>query len=214
MTITCPNIHSKIAIHAVSECSVIGMNLRDSDRRRVNVRRFIPSAEDSPRERRKPSRPRRFRVHHYSTTQRKNHCPLVWTNTLAALWRQGMPGKQAAATACAELLAKYCEAGDDIEIPGIPGLSTIVSPADADSARCVHRDASYAYLERLGVADDLGLPMHPGSPAWAIAVGEALALMRPNDTSMTSTHSPRPGSVVGAEAHTHFRHDAGEGQFP
>ena len=35
-------------------------------------------------------------------------------------------------------------------------------------------DAAYLHGERLGVADDLGLPTHPGSAAWVVAVGEAI----------------------------------------
>lgn len=33
-------------------------------------------------------------------------------------------------------------------------------------------DAGYVYGERLGVADGLGMPTHPGSAAWLVAVGE------------------------------------------
>lgn len=35
-------------------------------------------------------------------------------------------------------------------------------------------DAGYVLDERLGVADDLGLPTHPGSSAWLVAVGESM----------------------------------------
>lgn len=35
-------------------------------------------------------------------------------------------------------------------------------------------DAEYVFGERLGVADGLGMPRHPGSSAWLIAVGEAM----------------------------------------
>lgn len=34
--------------------------------------------------------------------------------------------------------------------------------------------SEYAMTERLGVAEDLGMPTHPGSPAWLIAMGEAM----------------------------------------
>ena len=34
--------------------------------------------------------------------------------------------------------------------------------------------AEYVYGERLGIADDLGIPTGPGSPAWLIAVGESM----------------------------------------
>lgn len=35
-------------------------------------------------------------------------------------------------------------------------------------------EAAYVYTERLGVADDLGMPTHPGSAAWLVAVGESM----------------------------------------
>ena len=35
-------------------------------------------------------------------------------------------------------------------------------------------EAAYTFGERLGVADGLRLPTHPGSAAWLIATGEAL----------------------------------------
>jgi hypothetical protein len=35
-------------------------------------------------------------------------------------------------------------------------------------------DAGYVYGERLGIADGLGMPTHPGSAAWAVAVGASL----------------------------------------
>ena len=35
-------------------------------------------------------------------------------------------------------------------------------------------DTVYAYYERLGIADDSGLPTHVGSPAWLAAMGEAI----------------------------------------
>lgn len=35
-------------------------------------------------------------------------------------------------------------------------------------------EAVYVYFERLGIADDLGMPIHAGSPAWLIAVGESI----------------------------------------
>ena len=35
-------------------------------------------------------------------------------------------------------------------------------------------DAEYILGERLGVADGLGMPAHPGSAAWLVAVGEAM----------------------------------------
>jgi hypothetical protein len=38
------------------------------------------------------------------------------------------------------------------------------------------QDGAHALGERLGIADDLGMPTHPGTPAWLIAVGEAMNL--------------------------------------
>lgn len=35
-------------------------------------------------------------------------------------------------------------------------------------------EAGYVMGERLGVADELGMPTHPGAPAWLVAVGEGL----------------------------------------
>lgn len=42
-------------------------------------------------------------------------------------------------------------------------------PAPADDPEAV-----YTLHERLGIADDLTMPTHPGSPAWLIALGEAV----------------------------------------
>lgn len=41
-------------------------------------------------------------------------------------------------------------------------------------ARLLAGDAEYVYCERLGMADGLGMPTHPGSAAWLVAVGEAM----------------------------------------
>ena len=35
-------------------------------------------------------------------------------------------------------------------------------------------EASYIFHERLGIADGLGMPTHPGSAAWLIALGESI----------------------------------------
>ncbi|MCC6321082.1 MAG: hypothetical protein IT438_06545 [Phycisphaerales bacterium] len=35
-------------------------------------------------------------------------------------------------------------------------------------------DAEYILGERLGVADRLGMPTHPGSAAWLVAIGESM----------------------------------------
>lgn len=39
-------------------------------------------------------------------------------------------------------------------------------------------DAGYAYGERFGVADGLGMPTHFGSPAWLVAVGAPIRINR------------------------------------
>ena len=51
-----------------------------------------------------------------------------------------------------------------------------VLPAN-ESGRAVSEaiwEASYAFSERLGIACELGLPVGIGSPAWLLAMGEAL----------------------------------------
>lgn len=35
-------------------------------------------------------------------------------------------------------------------------------------------EAAYILGERLGIADDLVMPTHPGAPAWLIAVGDSM----------------------------------------
>lgn len=35
-------------------------------------------------------------------------------------------------------------------------------------------DAAHVLAERLGVADEMRMPTHPGAPAWSIAVGESM----------------------------------------
>lgn len=45
-------------------------------------------------------------------------------------------------------------------------LAGVDAPADDDAA--------YTLGERLGIADDLGMPTHPGSPAWLVAVGASM----------------------------------------
>lgn len=49
-------------------------------------------------------------------------------------------------------------------------LTALVSAEPALS-----QDAMDHFTERLGIADGLGMPAHVGSPAWLIALGEALA---------------------------------------
>jgi hypothetical protein len=44
-------------------------------------------------------------------------------------------------------------------------------------------DAGYVFGERLGVAEGLGMPTHPGSAAWLVAVGESIG----HSCSLTTT---------------------------
>lgn len=37
-----------------------------------------------------------------------------------------------------------------------------------------HAEAAHTLAERLGTADELGMPTHPGSAAWLVAVGESM----------------------------------------
>jgi hypothetical protein len=45
-------------------------------------------------------------------------------------------------------------------------LQSGFTPTDAEAA--------YVHGERLGIAEDLGMPTAPGSPGWLVAVGEAI----------------------------------------
>ena len=38
-------------------------------------------------------------------------------------------------------------------------------------------EAAYILFERLGIADDSGMPTHPGSAAWSLAVAESLKVV-------------------------------------
>ena len=38
-------------------------------------------------------------------------------------------------------------------------------------------EAAYTFGERLAVADELGLPTHPGSAAWLVAAGESMGIV-------------------------------------
>ena len=49
-------------------------------------------------------------------------------------------------------------------------------------------DVGYVLSERLGVADGLGMPTHPGSPAWLIAAGEAMGVATPGVNALDTTH--------------------------
>lgn len=44
-------------------------------------------------------------------------------------------------------------------------------------------EAGFVLIERLAMADELGMPTHPGSPAWLVAVGESIG----NDCLTTTT---------------------------
>ncbi len=68
-------------------------------------------------------------------------------------------------------------------------------------APAIGTDAEYVFGERLGVADDLRLPTHPGSPAWLIAVGESM-----DDGCQKATH--QVCSVHGAT----YEGDSGGGE--
>lgn len=50
-----------------------------------------------------------------------------------------------------------------------------VSRLLAEGYAPVDPEARDRFLERLGIADDLGMPTHPGSVAWLVAVGESLS---------------------------------------
>ena len=48
-------------------------------------------------------------------------------------------------------------------------------------------EAGYVLHERLGVADGLGMPTHPGSAAWMVAVGESMACILPERSGQCAT---------------------------
>ncbi|MDQ7014648.1 MAG: hypothetical protein Q9O74_12255, partial [Planctomycetota bacterium] len=52
-----------------------------------------------------------------------------------------------------------------LEEEGVPG------ELDGDS------EAGYIMGERLGIADGLGMPTHPGSVAWLVSVGESAGIV-------------------------------------
>ena len=61
-------------------------------------------------------------------------------------------------------------------------------------------EAAYTLAERLGIADDLEMPTHPGSPAWLVAVGESLnAGCQVATTSVHSGHGPTRSSHRGCD---------------
>jgi len=55
-------------------------------------------------------------------------------------------------------------------------LVTLLRAGYVPDASGADGEAVYVYGERLGIADDLGMPTHPGSPAWLVAVGESMAI--------------------------------------
>jgi len=70
-------------------------------------------------------------------------------------------------------------------------------------------DAGYVLGERLGVADALGMPTHPGSAAWLVAVGEAMVSDLPrcedgdddDDCRNHHKHDDERSGAVAATAH-------------
>lgn len=64
-------------------------------------------------------------------------------------------------------------------------------------------DAGYVLGERLGVADGLGMPTHPGSVAWLVAVGESMG-----DGCHAATHGVHSGHGSTDEGHS----GGGEGE--
>ena len=64
-------------------------------------------------------------------------------------------------------------------------------------------DAGYVLGERLGVADGLGMPTHPGSAAWLVAVGESIG-----DGCEIATHGVHSGHGSTDEGHS----GGGEGE--
>jgi hypothetical protein len=52
-----------------------------------------------------------------------------------------------------------------------------------------HGDAAYILGERLGTADGLGLPTHPGSSAWLVAVGESMGVRSVTRASFDIIHT-------------------------
>lgn len=64
-------------------------------------------------------------------------------------------------------------------------------------------DAGYVLGERLGVADGLGMPTHPGSAAWLVAVGESIG-----DGCHAATYGVHSGHGSTDEGHS----GGGEGE--
>jgi hypothetical protein len=77
------------------------------------------------------------------------------------------------------------------------GGQGIPDEADPDT------EAGYVLGERLGVADGLGVPTHPGSPAWLVAVGESAV-----ESCHVATNRVRCGHGSTDESHS----GGGEGE--
>ncbi len=79
-------------------------------------------------------------------------------------------------------------------------------------------DAAYVLGERLGVADGLGMPTHPGSAAWLVAVGESMdscchAATGRGTLAHGSTHESNCGGGVGERSNA-VRDRQGRGRGP
>jgi len=70
-----------------------------------------------------------------------------------------------------------------------------------DGALPAEGEAGYVLEERLGVAMDLGMPVHPGAPAWLVAVGEALEVAEPSEPSLEVTAERLAAWDVAAGSH-------------
>lgn len=83
-------------------------------------------------------------------------------------------------------------------------LSTPLVPSGPDSEHTLN--------ERLGIADDLGLSTHPGSPGWLTAVGESIKIncsttsieihsycAQPCELNPSGDRSKRPDSISDRE---------------
>jgi hypothetical protein len=54
-------------------------------------------------------------------------------------------------------------------------------------------EAGYVLGERLGIAEGLGMPIHPGAPAWLIAMGESMQYLEARDR--TDWRLPASGGI-------------------
>lgn len=62
----------------------------------------------------------------------------------------------------------------------------------------IDEDHGYIFNERLGVAIDLNMPVHPGTPAWCIAMGEGMGGAAFAQRSPTPDQADRLAGIVGA----------------